>query len=55
MSRARRDGEQRTYGDYVGWPEYVRYEIVDDVAYLMARASWLTHQAIAGSLEASRG
>jgi hypothetical protein len=31
-----RDHDYHTYGDYLRWPEDVRYELIDGEAYLMA-------------------
>ncbi len=39
-----------TYGDYLSWPDDVRYELIDGVAYLMAPAPTLEHQDIAGEI-----
>src|SRR5512135_1548576 len=45
-----RDREHHTYGDYLAWPEDVRYELIDGFAYLMAPAPDLAHQDIAGEI-----
>jgi len=50
MSLARRDETLHTYADYLGWPEDVRYELIDGVAYLMAPAPDLAHQDVAGEI-----
>ena len=50
MALARRDSSHHTYGDYLGWPEDLRYELVDGEAYLMAPAPDLEHQDIAGEV-----
>jgi Uma2 family endonuclease len=50
MALARRDNSHHTYGDYLGWPEDLRYELIDGEAYLMAPAPDLEHQDIAGEL-----
>ena len=50
MGLARRDAAYHTYGDYLGWPEDVRYELIDGVAYLMAPAPTVRHQEIAGEI-----
>lgn len=50
MALARRDNVHHTYGDYLGWPEDVRYELIGGVAYLMAPAPDLLHQEIAGEI-----
>ncbi len=45
-----RDVEYHTYGDYLTWPEEVRYELIDGKAYLMAPAPSVSHQDIAGEI-----
>lgn len=50
MALARRDNVYHTYADYLGWPEDVRYELIDGVAYLMAPAPDLAHQEVAGEI-----
>jgi len=50
MGLAKRDTAYHTYGDYLGWPEDVRYELIDGIAYLMAPAPTVRHQEIAGEV-----
>lgn len=50
MGLALRDFDHHTYGDYLHWPEDVRYELIDGAAYLMAPAPTLDHQDIAGEI-----
>jgi Uma2 family endonuclease len=50
MSLARRDEQHHTYGDYLQWPEDVRYELIDGIAYLMAPAPDIAHQDLAGGI-----
>jgi Uma2 family endonuclease len=50
MALARRDIESHTYADYLTWPDDVRYELIDGVAYLMAPAPTLDHQDVAGEI-----
>lgn len=50
MGLPRRDTEYHTYGDYLQWPEDVRYELIDGVAYLMSPAPNRLHQEIAGEI-----
>lgn len=50
MALARRDDAHHTYGDYLGWPEDVQYELIDGAAYLMAPAPDLAHQRLTGAL-----
>ncbi|HHB13010.1 MAG TPA: Uma2 family endonuclease [Chromatiales bacterium] len=45
-----RDDRHHTYGEYLTWPEDVRYELIDGVAYLMAPAPGLSHQDVAGEI-----
>lgn len=41
-----RDTQRHTYGEYLAWPEEVRYELIDGEAYLMAPAPSPTHQRL---------
>ena len=50
MGLVKRDAAYHTYGDYLNWPEDVRYELIDGVAYLMAPAPTVRHQEIAGEI-----
>lgn len=50
MGLALRDPEYHTYGDYLTWPEDVRYELIDGDAYLMAPATTVSHQDITGEI-----
>ena len=50
MGLAQRDTTYHTYGDYLTWPEDVRYELIDGIAYLMAPAPTPRHQDIAGAV-----
>lgn len=50
MGLPRRDANLHTYGDYLGWPEDVRYELIDGVAYLMSPAPSRVHQELVGEL-----
>ncbi len=50
MGLPRRDHKRHSYADYLGWPEDVRYELIDGIAYLMAPAPNLEHQDIAGEI-----
>ncbi len=47
MAFPQRDNERHTYGDYLTWPDDVRYELLDGIAYLMAPAPSVDHQTIA--------
>lgn len=44
-----RDREHHTYGEYLRWPDEVRYELIDGVAYLKETPT-LDHQEIAGEI-----
>jgi Uma2 family endonuclease len=46
MGLALRDDVRHTYGEYLTWPEDVRYELIDGVAYLMAPAPTTSHQEV---------
>ena len=50
MGLALRDTAHHTYGDYLTWPEDVRYELIAGVAYLMSPAPTVRHQSIAGEI-----
>jgi Uma2 family endonuclease len=41
-----RDKQHHTYGEYCTWPEDVRYELIDGIAYAMAPAPARVHQEI---------
>lgn len=41
-----RDQEHHTYGDYLNWPDDVRYELVDGHAYAMVPAPSVSHQEV---------
>lgn len=49
MGLARRDDRHYTYADYARWPEDVRYELIDGVAYAMSGPD-LAHQEIVGEV-----
>jgi Uma2 family endonuclease len=50
MGLPRRDAGLHTYGDYLSWPEDVRYELIDGVAYMMSPAPSRVHQEVVGEL-----
>ena len=50
MGLALKDTLIHCYGDYLTWPDDVRYELIDGVAYLMAPAPDLPHQEVAGEI-----
>jgi Uma2 family endonuclease len=50
MGLAQRDEQVYDYGAYLTWPEDVRYELIDGIAYLMAPAPTVRHQDIAGGI-----
>jgi len=41
-----RDQQRHTYGDYLGWPEAERYELIGGLAYAMAPAPGRLHQEV---------
>jgi len=45
-----RDANRHNYGDYRHWPEDVRYELVDGIAYAMAPAPARRHQEVLGEI-----
>ena len=46
-----KDQHHHTYADYLGWPEDVRYELIDGEAYLMSPpAPTISHQTVAGEI-----
>lgn len=46
MGLALRDMQHHTYADYLAWPEGVRYELIDGIAYAMAPAPLRVHQEL---------
>ena len=50
MGLALKDHHYHCYGDYLSWPDDVRYELIDGDAYLMAPAPDLAHQEAAGEI-----
>ena len=50
MSLALKDNQYHCYGDYLTWPDDIRYELIDGDAYLMAPAPDLAHQEVAGEI-----
>jgi Uma2 family endonuclease len=50
MGQPLKEHTHYTYRDYLGWPDDVRYELIDGVAYLMAPAPRISHQTVAGEI-----
>ncbi|NEX22045.1 Uma2 family endonuclease [Thiorhodococcus mannitoliphagus] len=50
MPRPLRDPVRHTYGEYRGWPEDQRLELIEGVAYAMAPAPTRQHQRLVGEL-----
>ena len=50
MALTLKDHDRHSYADYLRWPQDVRYELIDGVAYLMAPAPTVHHQDIAGEI-----
>ena len=45
--------ERYTYGEYLHWPDDVRYELIDGQAWRMAPAPTVEHQTVAGEIFAN--
>jgi len=50
MGLTQRDAERHTYADYLAWPDDLRFELIDGVAYLMTPAPSRPHQEIVGQI-----
>jgi len=50
MALQQLDDQYHTYADYLTWPDDVRYELIDGVAYLMSPAPTRSHQRFAGQI-----
>ena len=50
MGLPQRDVEYHTYADYCSWPDDIRYELIDGVAYAMGPAPVRRHQGILGEI-----
>ncbi|MGB0722667.1 MAG: Uma2 family endonuclease [Gammaproteobacteria bacterium] len=50
MGLALRDDKKHSYGEYLSWPEDVRYELINGDAYLMVPAPSSAHQLMVGAL-----
>ncbi|NOV29222.1 Uma2 family endonuclease [Methylomonas sp. ZR1] len=50
MGLALKDRQRHTYGDYLQWPDDLRYELIDGDAYLMPPTPDLAHQDVAGEI-----
>ncbi len=50
MALALKDTQHHCYGDYLAWPDYRRYELIDGNAYAMSPAPDLAHQDVAGEI-----
>lgn len=50
MGLALKDDRTYCYGDYLTWPNEVRVELIDGLAYNMAPAPDLPHQEVAGEI-----
>lgn len=50
MSVQQRDGRHYTYGDYRHWPEEVRYELIDGIAWLISPTPNRQHQEVVGEI-----
>ncbi|CAG0989867.1 hypothetical protein BURK2_02321 [Burkholderiales bacterium] len=50
MGHAKRDTLLHTYADYLGWPEEIRYELIDGVAFHLGPAPTRRHQDVVGEV-----
>lgn len=50
MGAPKHAAERYTYGEYLRWPDDVRYELIDGQAWMMSPAPSIEHQEIAGDL-----
>jgi len=50
MGLPQRDAERHTYADYVAWPDDLRCELIDGIAYLMTPAPSRPHQEMVGQI-----
>jgi len=50
MGLPQRDSMRHSYADYLAWPDDLRYELIDGVAYLMSPAPARRHQEIVGEV-----
>jgi Uma2 family endonuclease len=50
MGLALKDTQHHCYGDYLAWPDDLRYELIDGIAYAMSPAPDLAHQDVAGEI-----
>lgn len=46
MGLPQKNEERYTYGDYIKWPDDVRYELIEGVAYAMSPAPTRRHQDV---------
>lgn len=50
MALQQRDDRHYTYGDYRTWPEDVRYELIDGIAWMMTPSPSRWHQELVGEI-----
>jgi Uma2 family endonuclease len=50
MGLPQKDTHYHTYGDYLKWPNDLRYELIDGIAYAMVPGPDLPHQEVAGEI-----
>jgi len=50
MALALKDNNYHTYGDYLTWPDELRYELINGEAFLMSPGPDLAHQDVAGEI-----
>jgi Uma2 family endonuclease len=50
MAPTQRDTAHHAYSDYLAWPDDLRYELIDGVAYLIAPTPTRVHQEVVGEM-----
>jgi Uma2 family endonuclease len=50
MGLALKDTHHHCYSDYLTWPDDIRYELIDGIAYAMSPAPDLAHQDVVGEI-----
>ncbi len=50
MGLALKDSQYYCYGDYLAWPDDVRYELIDGQAYVVSPTPDLVHQDVVGEI-----
>jgi Uma2 family endonuclease len=50
LALTQRDNQHHTYADYCAWPDDVRYELIDGIAYALVPTPTRIHQKILGEI-----